>query len=190
MVSWQISQVLLGQGAATEGSSCFRVGPLLARFARSPGVFRPAAVLGSCWASCGLLGLIWGFLGLIFDVPGPPGAHLKPPFSPLGGSRGRLAASWALPIWGSPGVPLGIFWASWGLPRPPREPRQQEKAPQIAKKHQKYRKIRGFVQKISVFARFGCIFDPKNAAKSSENVVFGAETSYFTMPQGPITLSR
>ena len=76
--------------------------------------------------------------------------------------------------------------ASWGLPRPPREPRQQEKTPQIAKKHQKYRKIRGFVQKVSVFARFGCVFDPKNAAKSSENAVFPTKTSYFTGSRGVV----
>ena len=83
------------------------------------------ASLGLFKASCCLLG---PFLGRSWA-----------PFSPLGGSLGRPAASWAFPgrswgpIWGSPGGPFGAFWASWRLPRPPREPRRQEKAPKPQK---------------------------------------------------------
>ena len=83
------------------------------------------ASLGLFKASCCLLG---PFLGRSWA-----------PFSPLGGSLGRPAASWAFPgrswgpVRGSPGGPFGAFWASWRLPRPPREPRRQEKAPKPRK---------------------------------------------------------
>ena len=49
--------------------------------------------------------------------------------------------------------------------------KKRENAPQNP------RKIRGFGWETSVFARFGYVFEVKNLAKPSENVVFPAGTS-------------
>ena len=45
-------------------------------------------------------------------------------------------------------------------------------------------KIRGFSQQTSVLARFGCVFWPKNEAKSSENAVPSNKNTYFTSDSG------
>ena len=88
--------------APAEGSSCFRVRPLLARCARSPGVFRCAAVLPAVFR-CFLERLT------------PPGAHSKAfgaPFWPPGCLPG---ASWG---------PLGRHPGAQEPPRaPPKAPR-------------------------------------------------------------------
>jgi len=105
VASRQISQVLLGPEAPAEGSSCFRVRPLLARCARSPGVFRCAAVLPAVFR-CFLERLT------------PPGAHSKA-FWPPGCLPG---ASWG---------PLGRHP---GAQEPPRAPQKRPESPPRAAK--------------------------------------------------------
>ena len=122
------------------------------------------------------------FLGLL-GPSGVSGGLLGPPWGAFGGLLGR---SWA-PFW-PPGGPfgrlLGPSGASWGLPWPPGAPQEAQKARKNDNKHEKSCILRVFSLKISPNPRFGCIFDPKNAAKSSENVFFRAETLYFTRVPG------
>ena len=136
---------------------------------------------GAFWAS-------WGLLGCILGHFGPPEASWGS-FSASWGHLGASGASWGLPgatpgaSWAAPGLHFGLLGppfgrllgpsgASWGLPWPPGAPQEAQQARKNDDQHEKSCILRVLSLKISPNPRFGCIFDPKNAAKSSENVFF------------------
>ena len=142
--------------------------------------------MGPYWwppgASSGLRGSSWGLLGASWAAPGAswaaPGASWASPGASwaasgrlLGGSWGLLCGSWAAPgrLLGPPGRLLG----------PPGRPRGP-KITKIMKIAKKYCKIQGFELKIMKIYRFGRVSCFQNAAKPSENVIFEAQTMYFT----------
>ena len=86
-------------------------------------VFRPpGASWGSFWACWGAFWASEGLLGLILDLLGAP-------FEAPDASWGSFWGSWGL-LWVPPGGILAPMGASWGLPRPPREPERARKARQ------------------------------------------------------------
>ena len=110
-------------------------------------------------------------------VPPPGPKRVKLPY------RSRSPKFWAPPPGDPPkGSKSSIFHA--------RSAQNSSFGPPVASKNTKKGalepcKIRGFGSQNCIFARFGCIFEPKNAAKSSESAVLQAKTSYFTCPQAP-----
>ena len=114
---------------------------------------------------------LWSFLGCPRREGEPPGGQEAPKGGPREAKMGPRSAPG-----GRRSGPRG----------PKTSPRAAQSAPRSSQstKIKKYRILQGFSWDYSVFAWFGCIIDPQNAAKSSENAGVPAETSYFTRVLG------
>ena len=155
MASRQISQVLLGPEAPAEGSSCFRVRPLLARCARSPGVFRCAAVLPAVFR-CFLERLT------------PPGAHSK---------------AFGTPFWPPgclPEPPLGRQPGE----EPPRAPQKRPESPPRAAKSAPRGPKQPQATRSFIFDRFGSPFQARfwepGSLKKQQKVSYCRQKSRFS----------
>ena len=173
MASRQISQVLLGPEAPAEGSSCFRVRPLLARCARSPGVFLSAAVLPAVFR-CFLERLT------------PPGAHSKA-FWPPGCLPG---ASWG---------PLGRHPGAQEPPRAPQKrpespPRAAKSAPRAPQETPSSPKPLGALFLIDLGAPSGSILGALEPQKTVKSVVLSSKIKVFAVlravPEKDQTMSQ